>query len=960
MKYSSADGQLDEFYGLFAEMAKRLQSIGAPRSVAEIDLTKRDTDRIRVAFANLTIDPSYWLTDRRPRPVFPDLEASPSEVVACLLLILGAETCRDEATEGAVWPCVRACLPNSYEAKIFPGKQPSTDLKDGLAQVTERLQLRRAIGWEGSQEYFETIKLQFGFTLRGARRRLAEWIVGIGEPVAVQSLRGANLDHCGSESHQFRRLWLALKHYRANQLPENDVRQILEQSTWIRNSWIDELLKQARSRREQLGVGVGEEPQGRQQAETGDEAQFPGHLRLAWDARDPDLYFELDEDEVESLVSEWNASMLEISIDGSQPCRWIREQSGWRGSRRLMLKNWNATTVTIMSGDGRHSADFEVAGSRLNEDLMVFDEDQGRLLGLQARMKTARAYIVLCDEALELAGAEAANEVQLDGRNVYRLAPGWSESLRLEIKGLVYWQAPISDALLLEQPDLVVSNESNADGRLGSCQRLLLSGVPPEALEVSLLVGTQAGEVRLDRFEADWRTVTPVPLDVRLLTGETRLRVRLKTKDNHRCWRPKTRWNVQGLAVMVCDDQSWERPNWEIWDKPNKPLNCARGRILARVFFSRNERSLGVFEGSRFVTKGTRPFQLLGLVARGAPLLTRDGVELAASVEDQGCVLRFYGKMLGQNRCCVVLRDRIEPSDRHTIMLWTTSGTVRTIRPSGHRIQDHRWDLPPYDEPIAWAIAYDGKCIGSAWRTSELTTLVSGQRTPNTFALLRWFRVPVLSPDMRLPVREAIESNPSGFLWAWLSNKGLDSRELIHEDVPEELFPMLRDLLWRVKIRSARHAMDAMKIFERRAATQGQEHPLGTAQSLAIRQMAEICPPFAWRVLRLIRRKRSVRRAIRDLLGLHDSAPLAQSVSTALTPMHQALGDLLGCDTKEVDGLRNVFLANLECNEPIDWEIERRFRRVAESAYGSRYLAAAVLASSSDIAVVASDRGWRV
>ena len=412
MHYPS-DGQLNEFYGLFAEMAKRLQSVRAPRSVAEIELTKKDTDRIRVAFANLTTDPSHWLADRRPRTVFLGLEASPSEVVACLLLVLGAETCRDEATEGAVWPCVRACLPNSYEAKIFPGKQPSTDLKDGLVQVTERLQLRRAIGWEGSLEYFETVKLQFGFTFRGARRRLAEWIVGIGEPVAVQALRGANLDHCGSESRQFRRLWLALKHYRANRLPEGDVRQVLEQSAWIRNSWIDELLKQARSRREQLGVG--EETQSHQQAETGDEAQVPGHLRLAWDARDPVLYFELDEDEVESVVAEWDASMLKISVDGSQPSRWIREQSGWRGSRQLPLTSWSATTVTIMSGDGRHGADFDVVGSRLNEDLMVFDEDQGRLLGLQARMKTARSYILLCDEALELAGAEAANHVRMNG-----------------------------------------------------------------------------------------------------------------------------------------------------------------------------------------------------------------------------------------------------------------------------------------------------------------------------------------------------------------------------------------------------------------------------------------------------------------------------------------------------------------------------------------------------------------
>lgn len=956
---SRSNGQLNELYDLFAEMAARLQSVSAPRSVAEIELTKRDTDRIRAAFANLATDPSYWLADRRPRQVSPTLEASPSEVVACLMLILGSETCRDEATEGAVWPYVRACLPPIYEARVFPGKQPSSDFKDGLVQVTERLQLRRAIGWESSLEYFETVKLQFGFTFRGARRRLAEWIVGIGEPVAVQALRGANLGHSESESSQFKHLWLALKHYRANQLPEGEAREILEQSTWVRNDWIDDLLGQARSRREQLGIG--EEPQSHRQSETADDAQVPGQLRLTWDADGPDLHFELDEDEIQSVVADWDTSMLAISIDASQTCRWIREQNGWRGSRQLPLTNWNATTLTIMSGDGCNSVDFDLAGSRLNEDLMVFDEDQGRLLSLRARMKTARSYILLCDQALELAGGEATSYVQMNGRNVYRVASGWQESLRLEIKGLVYWQAPISEAAPPhEQIELVVSNEASIVGSLGSLARLLLSGVPSHALEVSLLMGNAHRELRLDQFGTSWRTVDSVPLDVGLLTGQTRLRVRLHTTESHRCWRPKTCWNVQGLAVMVREDQNWERPRWEVWSDPEEPLNCARGRIMARVFFPRDSKSFGVYEGSRFVTKGTRPFQLSGLVARGSPLLTRDGIELAASVEDQGCVLRFYGRLLQQNLHCVVLRDRIEPCESHVIVLWTRSGIVRTIKPCGHKVQDRRWKLPPYDEPIAWAIAYDGKCIGSAWRLDKLAASVSREGDFGTFALLRWFKVPVLGSQMRLPVRKAIEANPSGFLRAWLTNEGLKDHHLLHEGVPEELFTVLRELLWRVELRNAWDAKAVLQVFERRIRTHGQEHPPENVEAVAIRQMAEICPPFAWRVLHLIRKKRWARGAIRDLLGLYGSASLAEGVSTALSSMHREVGSLLGCDTKDVHGIEATFLRSFEHNGPSDQGSEQRFRRLAESACGSRFLAAAVLASSCGIERLPGSGGRRV
>ena len=170
----------------------------------------------------------------------------------------------------------------------------------------------------------------------------------------------------------------------------------------------------------------------------------------------------------------------------------------------------------------------------------------------------------------------------------------------------------------------------------------------------------------------------------------------------------------------------------------------------------------------------------------------------------------------------------------------------------------------------------------------------------------------------------------------------------------EELFPVLRDLLWQVKIRSSKQATDALQLFEQRTGAQGPECPPGNVNALAVRKMAEICPPFAWRVLHLIRKKRLVRNAIRDLLGLHDSAPLAEGVSTALTPMYRALGDLLGCDMMDVDGLRRIFLAKLEQNDPIDRETEQRFRRLAESACGSRYLAAAVLASSGKVAITAS------
>ena len=192
-----------EFQCRFIPIAQNLNSLPQPRSIAELRLAKSDIDSIRHLFTNLQIDPRVWLADRMPRTVAHDLQVSPSEVIALLLLVIGTHACRTEGTENAVWPYIRRCIPSEFEGDVFPGGQPSADLKDAFTRITRKLRLRNAIHWQGSQEYFTTIKLQFAFTYRGARRRLAEWLVGLGEPVAIQALRGVYPDHSDVVARSF-------------------------------------------------------------------------------------------------------------------------------------------------------------------------------------------------------------------------------------------------------------------------------------------------------------------------------------------------------------------------------------------------------------------------------------------------------------------------------------------------------------------------------------------------------------------------------------------------------------------------------------------------------------------------------------------------------------------------------------------------------------------------------------
>ena len=90
---------------------------------------------------------------------------------------------------------------------------------------------------EGTQQWFVTIKLQFGFTRRGAKNRLAEWLVGLGRPIAVEYLNGEP-EFPELSSSSFQSLWRVLRQYRQDLIEEVEARNTLQQNPWIKPHWI--------------------------------------------------------------------------------------------------------------------------------------------------------------------------------------------------------------------------------------------------------------------------------------------------------------------------------------------------------------------------------------------------------------------------------------------------------------------------------------------------------------------------------------------------------------------------------------------------------------------------------------------------------------------------------------------------------------------------------------------------
>src|SRR5262249_5458153 len=97
---------------------------------------------------------------------------------------------------------------------------------------------------EGSQNYYVSIYLQFGFTQRGLAQ-LPFWLAGHAQTVTIQYLLGSSL---GSDT--FKKLWSALRDFRQNRITEKHIRSTLESNPWVLPEWADEIVRRAREKLE--------------------------------------------------------------------------------------------------------------------------------------------------------------------------------------------------------------------------------------------------------------------------------------------------------------------------------------------------------------------------------------------------------------------------------------------------------------------------------------------------------------------------------------------------------------------------------------------------------------------------------------------------------------------------------------------------------------------------------------
>lgn len=110
-----------------------------------------------------------------------------------------------------------------------------------LQEAAETFNLRHLFGQEGVHSWIDSIFLQFGFTQRGALKRLGTWLHSPQIPVAVSQLLRSS-----SSSREFKELWTCLRNISRQKAHSEAQRRFLQNSPWILPEWTADILVAAK------------------------------------------------------------------------------------------------------------------------------------------------------------------------------------------------------------------------------------------------------------------------------------------------------------------------------------------------------------------------------------------------------------------------------------------------------------------------------------------------------------------------------------------------------------------------------------------------------------------------------------------------------------------------------------------------------------------------------------------
>jgi len=771
---------------VYAGLEQKSKEFDRPWSVAELKLSEADVDWLGLWFAALpreaTLTSANLLGHGLPRDKF-----------AALLIVLGAERCRRTASEDYVWPVVRKLLPSDHPltAELFLSNgQPSYLCRLAIDEAAHGLNLRNAMDIEGTQQWFMTIKLQFGFTYRGAKRRLAEWLVGLGAPLSVQYLSGL-VGTTELMSTTFLNTWRTLRQYRREVISEEDARDALAKSPWVKEDWLSDLLVEARTHvAADRGDWDPEVSRSDSMASTPEERGPLERIALSWPTGgSPRITFRLDREAVAEQCRSAQCSELDFYVDGQYTRRWVLQSDGsWDGPESIPAEpgtnperpNLAPKTLSVRSGNGDVIQQWDLADFGLKGDAFVFDLDEGLLLEFgEDQLNPSGHYAMLCDRAYSLDGNVAPETYDRPGsaRKAIRLPTPLLGNLRLIYEDFTIWQPVGPQDANRARVAATLQTVHDQEVSIGERTRLAVRGLPDDAGDVVMLVGRRVKST--SPLDGAWVTSDEIAVSPELAVGSKAVRVRYIHEGRCVTVMPKRCLRLKGAATILLDRRHPEAEPKLAPLGPEDVLQTAADAAQVRVWVPDDATAPRAFEGDYYV----------GPLRHGRVML-KDFPGLGGLLSVKGNEHHAFGNVcinsgwvrsmfVGLGRPAQIGLDvKREPEPRnHSFIAWLPHGDGRAelaILPPDTlltRQKSQDWQVDAPENMLAFALTYQGNWKGAWW--SERLVQLKFQPSTSFFAAVRWLRLPVLNPELGAWLEPVVDEKPFAFLEAWLQNKGL-------------------------------------------------------------------------------------------------------------------------------------------------------------------------------------------
>ena len=801
-----------------------------------------------------------------PREIGGQAFVTSSQMLGSLLICAGAEICREESREDSVWPTILRLLPNSLKGELFMSNgQPNFLTKDIIAESVRALNLRNAMDIEGTQQWFLTIKLQFGFTLRGAKKRLAEWLVNLGRPHAVQHLNGES-EFPDLVSESFQSLWISLAQYRENLIDEAMAREVLWRSPWVKNHWVDDLLKEAKAKITVLGTGESYVQPVNMDVAVEQCCPFV-KTWLRWPLGSPPrIVFRLDRTAIEEQIASKDIRELDFYIDGSKICRWCRQPNGsWSGEDDIYAepdKNYGqkqpnlsprAFVIQTRTGDSLFEWDFSDSG--LLNNIVVFDLKTEEILeaGFE-QLLPDRPYAIVCERDCQIEGNSPVETFERSGlaKKAVRLRPPLNEDLRIAYGDFVLWQPLRSQDEQQQRFETSLRTPGTDNLSLNDRSYLLLEGLPEDAESVKLLIHKRVHEMQ--KFNESWVTPKQVTLSPELAARQHRVRVRFQSEGRTFSQVPRLELNLLGAAMLRHDrNEKGIKLKLEVL-KTGDDVNLSEGTASLWIWTPGGDGKARVFEESYQAGRlRYGKIRLRDLAGHGGQLrISGDARTHPMGIRciDTGCVGGFVPTMLGSDAKLYLLLDKSVAdlgNDGYSLFEWTIGkrGQAKFSPLPTSCVQDSStdriWKLRYRSNPLALVLTWKGAWLGSWWNLPRINDYIENRLeiSVRDFAVLKWLRTPVLHPELVSAVKKAALRHPGSFLKAWRKDEGLPDGARMHGNIPGT-DSVIRYFLWNDF--PSGHATDAMtlagglpKMYE------------GTRWANLLSALSDISPVLLWK-----------------------------------------------------------------------------------------------------------------